>query len=98
MIIGTKLAMQSQETYWRAIEYMKRAEYLQKQVIESNSEDLIKKSTTDEMNTKMTEDTYILAFRQYTRAIISFNFFVKMDEESHHKYHSKEHKRRQFMQ
>lgn len=50
------------------------------------------------MNTKMTEDTYILAFRQYTRAIISFNFFVKMDEESHNKYHSKEYKRRQFMQ
>lgn len=36
MIIGTKLAMQSQETYWRAIEYMKRAENLQKQVIESH--------------------------------------------------------------
>ena len=46
----------------------------------------------------MTEDTYILAFRQYTRAIISFNFFVKMDEISHQKYHQKETKRRTFMQ
>ena len=76
---------------------MQCGEFLQKKVIDSHSEDLIKKSTTDEMNTKMTEDTYILAFRQYTRAIISFNFFVKMDEESHHKYHSRETKRRIFM-
>ena len=29
MIIGTKLAMQSQENYWRAIEYMKCSENLQ---------------------------------------------------------------------
>ena len=36
MIIGTKLAMQSQENYWRAIEYMKCSENLQNQVIESN--------------------------------------------------------------
>ena len=51
----------------------------------------------DEMNSKMTEDQYILAFRQYTRAIISFNYFVKMDEESHHKYLYKENKRRVYM-
>ena len=34
----------------------------------------------------MQEDQYILAFRQYTRAIISYNFFCKLEEESRYKY------------
>ena len=32
------------------------------------------------------EEQFILAFRQYTQAIISYNFYVKMDEESRHKF------------
>ena len=38
------------------------------------------------MHSKMRDDYFILAFRQYTRAIISYNYFVKVDEESRHKY------------
>ena len=49
------------------------------------------------MNSRMAEDQYILAFRQYTRAIISFNLFVKMDEESHTKYYGQEDKRLNYM-
>ena len=34
MILGIKLAMQSEDTYDRAIQYMQRSEQLQKSVIE----------------------------------------------------------------
>jgi len=45
----------------------------------------------------MLESKFILAFRQYTRAIVSYNFFVKMESESHHKYFYNEEKRLEFM-
>jgi hypothetical protein len=45
----------------------------------------------------MLEDKYILAFRQYTRAIVSYNFFVKMDGDSHHKYLYHEERRLDYM-
>lgn len=46
---------------------------------------------------KYTEDQYILAFRQYTRAIISFSFFVKIDEESRHRFLYNEERRLEYM-
>ena len=48
----------------------------------------------EELNQRMTEDQYILAFRQYTRAIISYNFFVLMEEESRHRFLFDSEKRR----
>ena len=45
----------------------------------------------------MIEDKYILAFRQYTRAIISHANFIKIDEESQHKYRDHETRRIEYM-
>ena len=80
MILGIKLATQSDHSYFRAVEYMKLGEKLQSDMIKEAPE------TQDGMNQMQEEDVFILSFRQYTRAIISYNFYVKMDEESHHKY------------
>ena len=38
-----------------------------------------------------------MAFRQYTRAIISFSFFVKIDEESRHRFLYNEERRLEYM-
>ena len=56
MIIGSKLATQSDESYFRAIQYMKRSEELQSKVIQNNKKEGEMNYTQDEMNTKMTED------------------------------------------
>ena len=45
----------------------------------------------------MLESKFILAFRQYTRAIVSYNFFVKMESESHNKHFYNEEKRLEYM-
>lgn len=50
-----------------------------------------------DINTKMLEDRYILAFRQYTRAIISYSHFVKIYSESFHKYLGHEDKRLEYV-
>ena len=55
------------------------------------------KNHLDDINSKMAEDQYILAFRQYTRAIISFNLFVKIDEESHNRFYGQEDRRLLYM-
>lgn len=38
------------------------------------------------IHSKLIEDKYFLAFRQYTRAIVSYNLFVTMDIESRAKF------------
>ena len=45
----------------------------------------------------MRECKYILAFRQYTMAIVSYNFFVKIESESHHKYHGQSERRLDYI-
>ena len=48
-------------------------------------------------NQKMIEDKYILAFRQYTHAIISHANFLKIDEESQFKFANNENRRLDYM-
>ena len=50
-----------------------------------------------EMNNKIFEDQLILAFRQYTRGIISYNNFVTLDEESRYKFMGDEIKRIEYL-
>ena len=49
------------------------------------------------MTNKFLEDKLILAFRQYTRGIISYNYFVTLDEKSRYHYQDDENQRIEYI-
>ena len=49
------------------------------------------------MGSKIVEDQLILAFRQYTRGIVSYNYFVTLDEKSRYRYQGNEKQRIDYL-
>ena len=82
MILGTLVGLQNSENYHKAIGYMLEAEKIQEYLILAKE----RQNRGAEMGNKIFEDQLILAFRQYTRGIISYNYFVMLDDESRHKF------------
>ena len=112
MILGYNLATQLQDLnkvdqnedfYIKSIKYMKRAELLQKSLLEEyQTENLDAKSGqfkgSSELREIIIENQFILCFRMYTRAIISSQKFLAYDESFRLKYHNEQNGHKMYLQ
>ena len=84
MILGTMVASEYTDPlrndYYKAIAYMNEAEKTQETFIHLQKFKSKEEGKMSQATHRLFEDQLILAFRQYTRGIFSYNLFVTLDE------------------